>query len=83
MSMQINLRMSEDFLEKAKIYAKNHGFLNVQEFIRDAAREKIYNNLEIKQSYLERLNTKEATSFLSDSESKDFEKQLEKRAMVE
>ena len=42
MTTQISLRVSEDFFQQAKHYAKIHGFLNVQEFIRDAAREKIF-----------------------------------------
>ena len=82
MSIQINLRMSEDFLEQAQHYAKTHGFLNVQEFIREAAREKIYDNVEIRQKYLERLNSEEANTFLSESESKEFEKELKKRAKL-
>ncbi len=83
MATQISLRISEDFFQQAKHYAKNNGFLNIQEFIREAAREKIFNNLEIRQEYLERLNSTEATTFLSDSESNEFEKELNERAMLE
>ena len=80
MTTQINLRIPEDFHEQAKHYAKTHGFLSVQEFFREAAREKIFDNVKIRQDYLERLNSKEASTFLSDDESKEFEKELEKRA---
>ena len=82
MTMQINLRIPEDFHEQAKNYAKTHGFLNVQEFFREAAREKIFDNVEIRQEYLERLNSKEASTFLSDSESTEFEKELEKKSKL-
>ena len=83
MTTQISLRISEDFFQQAKHYAKTHGFLNIQEFIREAAREKIFDNLEVKQEYLERLKSTEAATFLSDSESKEFEKELNERAMLE
>ncbi|PIN75643.1 hypothetical protein COV18_02240 [Candidatus Woesearchaeota archaeon CG10_big_fil_rev_8_21_14_0_10_37_12] len=83
MSMQINLRISEGFLEQAKEYAKNNGFLNVQEFIRDAAREKIFGSMEVRPEYLERLNSIEANTFLSDGESEEFERELKKRAQLE
>ena len=79
---QINLRMPEDFFEQARDYAKAHGFLNVQEFFREAAREKIYDDVQIRTEYLERLNSKEANTFLSESESEEFEKELRKRAML-
>ncbi|NOR85733.1 hypothetical protein GQ473_06460 [archaeon] len=82
MSTQINLRLPEDFHKQAIHYAKTHGFLNVQEFFREAVREKIFDNVEIRQKYLERLNSKEANTFLSNDESKEFEKELEKRAML-
>ena len=82
MTTQINIRLPEDFHKQATHYAKIHGFLNVQEFFREAAREKIFDNVSIKQEYLERLNSKEANTFLSDDESKEFEKELEKRAML-
>ena len=80
---QINLRISEDFLEDARNYAKSHGYLNIQEFIREAAREKIYEQYEIRPEYLERLNSKEATTFLSDEEADEFDKELEERAKLE
>ena len=83
MTTQISLRVSEDFFQQAKHYAKIHGFLNVQEFIRDAAREKIFDNFEIKQKYLDRLDSKDANSFLSDNESEAFENELNKKAMLE
>ena len=83
MATQISLRLSEDFFQQAKHYAKIHGFLNIQEFIREAAREKIFDNLEIREEYLERLNSNEATSFLSDTESKEFENELNKRAKLQ
>lgn len=83
MTTQINIRVSEDFLQDAKNYAKNHGYLNIQEFIRDAAREKIYEQYEIRNEYLERLSSKDATTFLSEEEADEFDKELEKRAKLE
>jgi Arc/MetJ-type ribon-helix-helix transcriptional regulator len=42
MGMQINLRLSEQMLVSAKAYAKSNGFDNVQEFIKETMREKLY-----------------------------------------
>jgi hypothetical protein len=80
---QINIRVSEDFLEEARNYAKFHGYLNVQEFIRDAAREKIYDQYEVREEYLAKLKSKDATTFLSDEEADEFDKELERRAKLE
>jgi len=83
MTTQINIRVSEDFLDDARNYAKIHGYLNIQEFIRDAAREKIYEQYEVRNEYLEKLNSKDATTFLSDDEADEFDKELEKRVKLE
>ncbi|MBU1199284.1 MAG: hypothetical protein KKF46_07265 [Nanoarchaeota archaeon] len=82
MTTQINLRITEDFFEQAREYAKINGFLSVQEFFREAAREKVYDKAEIRTEYLEKLNSREATTFLSSKETKEFEKELEKRAKL-
>ena len=76
MTTQINLRVSEEFLEQAKHYAKTHGFLNIQEFFRETAREKIYDETQVRTEYLDRLNSKEATTFSSEKDSKKFHKEL-------
>lgn len=83
MTTQINIRVSEDFLDDARNYAKSHGYLNIQEFIRDAAREKIYEQYEVRNEYLEKLNSKDANTFLSDEEADQFDKELEERAKLE
>ena len=75
MTTQINIRVSEDFLEEAKKYAKNKGYLNIQEFMRDAAREKIYKE-EIKMEYIQKLKSREANTFLSEKRAKQFEQEL-------
>ncbi|MCA9486172.1 hypothetical protein H6501_01770 [Candidatus Woesearchaeota archaeon] len=80
---QINIRISKDFLEEVRNYAKFHGYLNVQEFIRDAAREKIYDQYEVREEYLAKLKSKDATTFLSDKEANEFDKELERRAKLE
>ncbi|MGE0793227.1 MAG: hypothetical protein AB7V77_03565 [Candidatus Woesearchaeota archaeon] len=75
MTTQINLRLDEDFLEKAKQYAKIKGFLNVQEFFREAAREKLFDD-EIREDYLKKLHSQEATTFLSIKDTEEFHKKL-------
>ena len=39
---QINMRMDDDFLGKAKSYAQKHGFSNVQELMKETLREKLF-----------------------------------------
>jgi len=73
MSMQLNIRVSEEFMTTAKAFAQKKGFLNVQEFIRDAAREQMY---EVRPEFLERLKSKDATTFLSDKEAIALDKEL-------
>ena len=75
------MRVSEEFLVRAKEYAKTNGFLNVQEFFREAARERMYDY--VRPEYLKVLQSKEANTFLSEDESKAFEKELEERAKLE
>ncbi len=82
MTMQLNLRVSEDFFNHAQQYAKIHGFLNIQEFFREAAREKIYEQDQVRSEYLEKLNSIEASTFMSEIESEKFERELKKRAKL-
>jgi len=42
MGKQINLRLSEQMLTSAKNHAKTNGFSNVQEFIKETLREKLF-----------------------------------------
>lgn len=80
MATQINLRFDDEFLEKARNHAKSKGFLNIQEFIREAVREKIYEEDSLNIAYLQRLHSKEAQTFVSEEEAQSYEKELEKRA---
>ncbi|MFT4244239.1 MAG: ribbon-helix-helix domain-containing protein [Candidatus Woesearchaeota archaeon] len=80
MTTQINLRFDDEFLEKVRNHAKSKGFLNIQEFIREAVREKIYEEDNLNVAYLQRLHSKEAQTFVSEDEAQSYEKELEKRA---
>jgi len=42
MNTQINLRIPEELLERSQEYAKNNGFGNIQELIKESLREKIF-----------------------------------------
>lgn len=42
MNTQINLRMEETLLVSAKKYADLHGYGNVQEFIKETIRQKVF-----------------------------------------
>jgi len=82
MVVQINIRFSEDFLKNAKKYAKEHGYLNIQELIREITREKVYEEENIRNEYMKKLKSKEATTFLSEEESAKFHKEMEKKARL-
>ncbi len=52
MTTQINLRINDKLLEEAKEYSKSFGYENVQDFIREIIRNKVFesndlNNREI------------------------------------
>tara|TARA_Y100000310_G_C20133183_1_gene556807 strand:- start:105 stop:353 length:249 start_codon:yes stop_codon:yes gene_type:complete len=40
---QLNVRIENEFLGKAKIYARKNGFGNVQELIKETLRERLFN----------------------------------------
>jgi hypothetical protein len=83
MTTQINLRFSEELLETAKGYAKNNGYLNLQEFIREVVRDKVYDDLEVREEYLEVLKSKDANTFISDEEADELDKLLEERSKLQ
>lgn len=80
MTTQINLKFQNDFYELAKEYADSRGYMSIQELVRDALREKIYDDLELREEYKEVLKSKEANTFLSEEESEKFHEELKKRA---
>ncbi|MDD3175824.1 MAG: hypothetical protein PHU51_05085 [Candidatus Nanoarchaeia archaeon] len=47
---------------------------------KQAAREKLFDEHEIKEDYLQKLNGVDAKTYLSLAETKSFEKELEKRS---
>lgn len=42
MNAQINVRMSENLLKASKKYSEKHGYANIQDFIRETVREKVF-----------------------------------------
>ncbi|NQZ85770.1 MAG: hypothetical protein HRU03_08680 [Nanoarchaeales archaeon] len=42
MTSQVNLRMNDRLLETAKTYAEDYGYDNLQDFIRETIREKVF-----------------------------------------
>ena len=52
MSTQVNLRMPEPLLASAASYAKRHGFGNVQEFIKETLRERLFEESELSKEEL-------------------------------
>ncbi len=52
MNTQINVRLPEKVLVSVKSYAEKHGFSNIQEFIKEAIREKLFEKPEISKEEL-------------------------------
>ena len=44
MNTQISLKLPEKMLTVARVYAKSYGYSNLQEFIRETLREKLFEN---------------------------------------
>jgi len=81
MSPEINLKVSEAFLKNVEEYAKKQGFSSVQDFLEEAAQEKMCDSLEVREEYLKSLESKEATTFLSVEESEKVMQNLKKQAL--
>ena len=52
MNTQINVRLPEKVLVSAQSYAEQHGFSSIQEFIKEAIREKLFEKSEISKEEL-------------------------------
>ena len=52
MNTQINVRLPGKVLISAKSYAEEHGFNSIQEFIKEAIREKLFEKPEISKEEL-------------------------------
>ena len=52
MNTQINVRLPEKVLVSAKSYTEEHGFNSIQEFIKEAIREKLFEKPEISREEL-------------------------------
>jgi len=58
MNQQINIRISDVMLKKAQVKARRQGYENLQEFIRELLREKLFETAEVSKSemgFLKRL----------------------------
>lgn len=78
MTTQLNLKFQDDFFNIAKEFAKKRGYLSVQELIREALRDKIFDEHTVCEEYKKVLSSKEANSFSSIKESEEFIEQLRK-----
>ena len=47
MNRQINIRLSDVMLRKAQVKARRQGYENLQEFIRELLREKVFETVEV------------------------------------
>ena len=83
MTTQINLKFQDNFFELAKNYADSRGYMSIQELVREALREKIFDDLELNENYKEVLKSKEANTFSSVEDSKKFIDSLRERAKNE
>ena len=44
MNMQINIRLPENIVASAKAYSEEHGYGNIQEFIKETIRERLFDD---------------------------------------
>lgn len=80
MVSQVNLKFQDDFYTMTKDYASSRGYMSIQEFIREAVRDKIFDELEVSEEYKKVLQSKEANTFLSEEESEKFHEELKRKA---
>ena len=80
MITQMNLKFKDDFYQVVKQYADSRGYMSVQELIREAVRDKIFDNLDMKESYKQVLQSDDANTFLGEKESEDFLNKLRKKS---
>jgi len=81
---QLNLKFQDTFLDKVKGYAQKHGYMSIQELIREAVRDKIDADFEVRDRYVEFLKTnKDANTFSSIAKSKQFMDEMRKKAGLE
>ncbi|MBU0979960.1 MAG: ribbon-helix-helix domain-containing protein [Nanoarchaeota archaeon] len=52
MNAQINLRLPENLLTAARSYSEDNGYGSIQEFIKDAVREKLFDSSDISKAEL-------------------------------
>ncbi len=53
MNTQINLRLPENMLKSANTYAEKNGYGNLQEFIKETIREKLFDEPELTKEEIE------------------------------
>lgn len=80
MTTQINLKFQDSFFELTKSYADSRGYMSVQELIREALRDKIFDEAPLREKYKEILNSLDANSFSSKEDSKAFIEELKRRS---
>ncbi len=77
MNQQINIRLSSVMLEKAQVKARRQGYENLQEFIRELLREKLFEIVEVsvkEMDFLKRLHKISEEKGLYGTEKELFEK---------
>ncbi len=83
MTTQINLKFQEDFYNLTKEYADSRGYMSIQELVRDALREKIYDDLEVREEYKKILDSEDANTFSSIENSKSYIDSLREKSKNE
>lgn len=80
MTTQINIKFQDDFYELAKNFADSRGYMSIQELIREALRDKIFDELELHPDLHKHLLSKEATNFIGPEESEKLFDEMRKKA---
>ncbi|MFP4402218.1 MAG: hypothetical protein ACLFPL_03210 [Candidatus Nanoarchaeia archaeon] len=80
MTTQINLKFQDNFYKLTEQYAESKGYMSVQELVREALRDKIFEDMDVRKEYRESLESNDATTFLSEEDSETFLEELKQKS---
>lgn len=80
MTTQINIKFQDDFYALTKNFADSRGYMSIQELIREALRDKIFDELELHPDLHKHLLSKEATTFIGQEETEKLFHEIRKKA---
>ena len=77
---QISIDIPEEL--KEELESNPEKFKQIQELVRDALQNKIFEDMEVKEEYEKVLKSKDATTFSSEEESERFYEEMKKKTGI-